>query len=355
MSVLVGFVDEDDDSPSSPSDDVEFDVLPDDEERDGDFVKRRPTLPKWLRDRYGDTLATLRDEMESDKKGKARAVQPASNRPHAGLPKCYKEHSFWIKYGQSEVFKLWDTDRQLLPTMFFPLEFFVWFPHLLCTAPLRCPACHAAGRTGKLGKVNNLRVHSYPCSPRRVIDIDKNIYIIGVRYYCGDSCCKASYQSWSPAILGLLPPPVANSFPFCLTYRCGVTDTVLALIRSCFQRSIGPSAFARMLRTFHTRKYEQMHLQYLLHVQNLPEDTFFFKYALHEGFGAWDDLNGYAGYIPSHHYFRGVYSALIELHAAEMDQRMAMLSGRSLALDHSFKVKITLRYTVYGSLTSSGR
>jgi hypothetical protein len=60
--------------------------------------------------------------------------------------------------------------------------------------------------------------------------------------------------------------------------------------------------------------------------------------ALHQAFGPWADVNGYADTVPSHTYFRGFYDAFIEKHASEMDQHMAMLPARILNNDHSFKV-----------------
>ena len=60
--------------------------------------------------------------------------------------------------------------------------------------------------------------------------------------------------------------------------------------------------------------------------------------ALHQPFGAWNDTNGYSDFVPSHTYFRGFYDMMIERHASEIDQHMAMLPARILSVDHSFKV-----------------
>ncbi|KAK2467195.1 hypothetical protein APHAL10511_000744 [Amanita phalloides] len=58
----------------------------------------------------------------------------------------------------------------------------------------------------------------------------------------------------------------------------------------------------------------------------------------HQRFGAWDDRAGYAGYVPSGRYFGGIYNLVMEEHAREIDQHMAMLSCHILTIDHSFKV-----------------
>ena len=58
----------------------------------------------------------------------------------------------------------------------------------------------------------------------------------------------------------------------------------------------------------------------------------------HKPFGKWADTDGYAGFVPSYTYFRGFYDAMIEKHAAEIDQHMAMLPARIICIDHSHKV-----------------
>jgi len=97
-----------------------------------------------------------------------------------------------------------------------------------------------------------------------------------------------------------------------------------ALVRSSFGRGLGPSPFAEMIRTLHLRRFEQHHAQYLEMVElRLPYVSPGIL-TLHEPFGAWDDPDGYAGFVPSHTYFRGFYDCLIERYARQIDQKMAM-------------------------------
>ena len=62
----------------------------------------------------------------------------------------------------------------------------------------------------------------------------------------------------------------------------------------------------------------------------------------HHRFGTWNDQAGYAGYVPSGQYFAGLYNVIMEKHAKEINQRMAMLSCKILTIDHSFKVCILI-------------
>ncbi|KAF8328650.1 hypothetical protein F5887DRAFT_897466 [Amanita rubescens] len=250
----------------------------------------RSSMPLWLLSNYRDLCESLRAEM---------------NRNESHRPSAYDRGQF------------------LLPPK-----------NPLFTA--------APKRTNDNGSAVMLRLHSWPRAPRRVVDIDYTLYIVGYRYYCGLSECRKTYQSWAPPIMEVLPPAVAAQFPFHLTYRCGVTDRLIALLRSCFQRGIGPTPFAEMIRTLHIRHYEQLMLQYYELVRARKDPILSGLLPKHHRFGSWDDRAGYAGYVPSGRYFAGLYNIIMEKHAQEIDQRMAMLSCRILTIDHSFKVRISV-------------
>jgi len=103
---------------------------------------------------------------------------------------------------------------------------------------------------------------------------------------------------------------------------------------------MGPSPFAKMIRTFHIRQYELLHVQYLEMVKTRAQFATTGILALHKPFGTWADVEGYAGFVPSPSYFRAFYDTLIETHAPEIDQHMAMLPADILSIDHSFKVNL---------------
>jgi hypothetical protein len=93
-----------------------------------------------------------------------------------------------------------------------------------------------------------------------------------------------------------------------------------------------------MIKTFHVRYYEQLQVQYLEMVLMCAHASATGLLALHQPFSVWGDSDGYAGFVPSHRYFRSFYDSLIEKHASEIDQHMAMLPARILCIDHSFKI-----------------
>ncbi|KAI0369360.1 hypothetical protein BV20DRAFT_1113655 [Pilatotrama ljubarskyi] len=282
-------------------------------------AKPRPTLPYWLKHDYAETCERLRAEMQEN----------PSRRPA-----CYDSGRFTL----SPRHPLFVSERlvQINPALFYLPEYFVWLPHLFHRIP--CPGCRQSERRDRNSSPVMLRCSGWPRAPRRVVDMDRNTYIIGYRYYCGHPDCRKTYQSWSPAILAVLPPPLASSFPFHLTYRNGLSDQLLALLRSSFQRGVGPSPFVEMIRSFHIRRYEQLHVQYLEMIKTRLHLVASRFTALFTEFSDWDDLYGYAGYIPTERFFRNVYDNLIEAHAHEIDQYSAMLPATIICADHSHKV-----------------
>jgi hypothetical protein len=185
-------------------------------------------------------------------------------------------------------------------------------------------------------------VLGWPKAPRRVVGLDQNIFIIGYRYRCVHEDRKKTYQSWSPALLNVLPPALASQFRHHLTHRGGLTDEVAALLRKCIQDGIGSSSFADMIRTFHYQQYDALHLDYLLMVRSRMQSPLIKMFGRVPPFGLFGDRHGYAGYVPSPLYFRTFYEQFMDKHAVGIDQHMAMLSARILSIDHSHKVNFTL-------------
>ena len=309
-----------DDNTSNGSLSDEFRPIPDDEEENDSELgeAHRATIPLWLKTDYADIREWLIAEMKRNLSRK---------------PTCYDKGTF-IDGSQYPFFDA--TKRfKLQPEHFYKPKYFVFIPHLLTGTPIRCPQCLSASQKGKDGQSACLTPNGFPKAPRQVVDVDENIYIIGYRYYC--RTCKKSYQSWSPALHAALPRPLAQEFTHHLTFRSGLTDRVVALMRSCFLQGIGPYPFAQILRTNHLRRYEQLHLQYLEFLYTRHSTPLHFT-GRFQPFSAYNDRNGYAGYTPSGRYIRDFYVRFMESHATEIDQYTAMLSANILQVDHSFKV-----------------
>ncbi|OBZ79508.1 hypothetical protein A0H81_01196 [Grifola frondosa] len=306
----------------------EFEAIPDDDEeimKDGSSSetgasRKRSTLPSWLSKDYENTRERLADEMRKN----------VSRRPT-----CYDRGTFT----EGPICAFFSVDRKFQPTPedFYHPTYFVWLPHLLIDR-IPCPACMSVSRLSKDGHPVYLRANGWPKSPRRVVDLERCLYLIGYRYYCPNSTCGKSYQSWSPALLASLPRAISLHFTHHLTYRNGVTDLVASLMRAAYLLGIGPVPFAQMIRSNHVRYYERLHLQYAEMVYARQKSSFAHLLAKFKPFGQFDDCNGYTGYSPSARYFRDLYVHLISSHAPEIDQYSSMLSAKLLQVDHTFKI-----------------
>lgn len=191
-------------------------------------------MPVWLKQQYDDAREHLRAEMQTNVSHK---------------PTCYDHGSFY--HGPSSPFFSCNQKYQPMPEDLYSPRFFVWLPHHLQPEGIPCPECTTAGRKNRQGDPVRLQLLGWPKAPRRVVDLEECTFIIGYRYRCADERCKRTYQSWSPSLISALSRSLALQFTHHLTYWSGLTDAVVQLMRSCFQRGIGPQPFADMIRTNH--------------------------------------------------------------------------------------------------------
>jgi hypothetical protein len=139
-------------------------------------------------------------------------------------------------------------------------------------------------------------------------------------------------------LLAILPHSLSMQFTHHLTYCCGLTDCVVALMYAFFLHGIGPVPFANMIHTMHIHHYEKLHLQYREMICVQLKSTIMAMIGKLKPSSLSADQDGYAGFTPSAKYFWDFYVNFISSHASEIDQYTAMLSAKILAIDHSFKV-----------------
>ena len=191
-------------------------------------------MPTWLKDEYHRIRDRLSDEM-------------TRNASHT--PTCY-DRQMMYECGENKYLTVAASYDGSFASTFHRPRYFIWLPHLL-VHQIPCPACKAAGREGVRGPVVYLTEHGFVDSPRRVVDIEDNLFIIGYRYRCPHPECGQTFQSWSDPILGALPPAVAGQFTFRLTYRSGLTEQLATLLRETIRGGLGPQVFTTMIQAFH--------------------------------------------------------------------------------------------------------
>jgi hypothetical protein len=281
-------------------------------EIDGDNNIKPVSMPPWFKALFEEKVEFL----------KSQTKKP-------GQSDLYSIHkTFWLPK-HTTFFNLQSANPfQLSPTLAFEPVFFYWDPQSIL-GELQCPLCHAA-------KLNH---HGFIDQPRRCIQLNQSFWIIGTRYRC--TSCKsgkgnsvATFNSYDPRIIAMLPAELQLEFPAIMTYHSAIDQNIFALMRSCFQNGMGAKQFSDTVRSLHLRQYERLQMQWL--------STAYSHGAQELGSLAdwpkFEDHTGYAGHCPSARWLRDLYDNYIEQERPAMDQYTAIQPCRVLGIDHSHKV-----------------
>ncbi|BGP42409.1 hypothetical protein JCM10449v2_006414 [Rhodotorula kratochvilovae] len=226
------------------------------------------------------------------------------------------------------------------PEQLYAPRFFYWDPFPLVAGGAQCPKASCARR--------RLARHGRSNRPRRVADAKDCIYLFGQRYRCGTSAgtsgCGQTFIAWDPRLLDQLPEWLRAAFPFVLTHRGACTSDVLDQLRAAMSHSVGAVAFSSMMRRTYRLEYDKRRIMYLQSIADkhfLPSGELKPSVVAHPTFApfsAFDDPQGYAGYVPSAPWFSEFYVKCIESEAPAMEQRASLLSCAIGAIDHSHKI-----------------
>lgn len=243
-------------------------------------------------------------------------------------PKLYETlQTFWIPR-KANYFLLHGKSKPY-PEQLYNYRWFYWDPDHLVEGGLKCPTCN-----------NPLHRHGFT-RPRRVVDLEDVYYMIGQRHLCRH--CRhprtnelsVTFNSWDSRIIERLPQDLAAEFPAWLSHRNALADSVLAVMRTCFQYGMGSKQFSNCLQVLQRRRFHIMHAQYLHAILSRVDPDPSVSY---QPFGIFTDW----GFAPSSQWLRIMYDKLIEIHGAEIDQKCAMLSAEIIGIDQNFKVCLYL-------------
>lgn len=179
------------------NEDDEADANEDDDSGDEDNIPTPRPLPAWL-------MHPFRAHVDASQ---------SKFRDAKGLPPLYSEDAQLSFHRPSTLFLL--NHPELSPEVLFNPKFVLWDPLAFCNK-IPCPNCGKA-----------LQRHNVLPRPRRVVDLDGSIWLIGYRYRCRDCVHPISgkntvtFRSWDPRLLAVLPMAVAAEFPARLTHRSG--------------------------------------------------------------------------------------------------------------------------------------
>ena len=200
--------------------------------------KTQRTLPPAIKDEYERHLDYLKQT------------------PHGSKPCLYEiNQTFWLPH-QANFFIL-NRSSKPYPAQLYNHRWFYWDPDHLVEGGLKCPNCGA-------------KLHRHGFSrPRCVVDLQNVFYMIGQRHRCPK--CRhpktnehsITFNSWDHRIVAKLPKALAAEFPACLSHRNAIADSVMAVMRTCFQYGMGSKQFSNCLQVLHHQYFDTIHAQYL--------------------------------------------------------------------------------------------
>lgn len=235
-------------------------------------------------------------------------------------------------------------------------KLFIWVPEYIHRQEyplgvLKCPRCKTD---------ENVQSEGFnPYGPRPVYDIDDIFYVICKRYRCHGDNCNFSFNGYSPEVLDIMPPDIADEFPAIITHRCAIAIRVINLMRKLATNSpgIGISTFRELLEDNYLEKYYQEARKYhsrLLRAKLAMNSADGHQVNIEEAQG---DIAGllrnpeafpkfseeYGGHIPSATLLEKVLTELLERRETWVDRQMQMIDVLILKADATRKIAKRVR------------
>ena len=269
-------------------------------------------LPLWLKDEVDEKLCFLKQTDST------------------GCPLLYAKHeTFWLPM-KCGWFKMNNSTR-MYPSLLYNRRFFYWDPLFLVN--IKCPQCRThLTRHGGIFK-----------RPRRCFDINGLFYMIGARYKCSQ-CMKSlnndiqkTFMSWDARIRAELPYALSCEFPCVLTHRGAISQDTFALERALVTAGLGTKQISDVFQVVALQKYDLKQIQYLEMI-NYTRLASPWTNAPYPAFSSFDDVEDFAGFVPSSHWLQDLFDDFVEKHTVHINQFTSMLSAEICAIDHSHKI-----------------
>ncbi|KAL7491648.1 hypothetical protein ACHAWT_002097 [Skeletonema menzelii] len=163
-------------------------------------------------------------------------------------------------------------------------DIYVWLPDIKYGQAFMpcCPSCKSNKGVGN----NGFRENHFG---RLIVGMRSTYYAISRRYRCydcekrnNDLCgvtaleeafedhgvdmerrvdnLQYSFMGWDKRIMHLYPNGIGMEFPAFLTWRCGLDNLVVDLMRPMFNKGIKPAQFANMLLEMHSAEFDRLRL-----------------------------------------------------------------------------------------------
>jgi hypothetical protein len=205
-----------------------------------------------------------------------------------------------------------------------------WLPDMQYNFMPVCPQCLSNHSVG---------VHGYDAK-RLVVSFPMNYFIFSRRYIC-HSCAKKkepsvqyTFRGYNPTSLKHLPQFLMLRFPAFFTHKIGIDLRVIDLMRPLFELGVKPSSFRDMIKELHHKEHNRLAI---LHEAKACTVERFFGEQTHYMFSAFDDMSGYAGYVPGAKWFRSVYIKYMDTIRGHLDNDVKKLPMETMHMDVSYK------------------
>ena len=145
---------------------------------------------------------------------------------------------------------------------------------------------------------------------RRIVTMTSNYFVMSRRYICQRSCCQTApdrqttFMGYNSVSRTKLPYGLGRFFPAFFTFRAGVDNSVISLMRALFGKGVRPESFAETILEMHSKKY---HEDYLLREFEIERSSAFFVTRRPPMFSEFADKLNYAGLVPTGRYLAQVY------------------------------------------------
>lgn len=215
----------------------------------------------------------------------------------------------------------------------------VFFHHIIPCLP--CPSCY----NKKKSNYFTMKSDGWGKSPRRVFCHTGTYYVVSKRYRCSNSTCGRRCIGYDSELVALLPNSVAAYLPCFMTQNAALDVGTLNLLKRQVVSGQSFDDFADMLNEICTGIYYQR--QYIYYAEAMRKYHHpmrnFMEAPNIPSFGTLDGDFDHCN-IDSE-YLRSVYVVDGNRELPWLTQRLAMIDGEILAVDHSFKAtkKIKVR------------
>lgn len=219
----------------------------------------------------------------------------------------------------------------------------IWIPEIQYGKEY-CPPCVSCKSNSRVARHRCFQ----RCPSRVVVGIERTYHIMTWQYIChgckqwnkekGDSSEQGrqyTFMGYNTDVLPRIPDGIGEQFPAVLTYRSGLDKKVIRLLRPLLDHGMRPEAISNLLLELHSLKYTD---EYQRREQQLRRKKSLLPHVEAKMFSSFDEMNGYAGKVPTGRYLTGVYKKYQASIKDHLDREVKKRGCTRLHVDGNAKI-----------------